>query len=60
MKKAKNHSAGKQESPEMLPEYAFKGKKGVRGKHYRFCRQGHTGRIHREDGTVSVRHFTLE
>ena len=59
-KKATNNSAGRQESVEMLPEYDFKGKKGVRGKYYRAYRQGHTVRIHREDGTVSVQHFTLE
>ena len=46
--------------PEMLPEYDLRGKKGVRGKYYRAYRQGHTVRIHQDDGTVSVQHFTLE
>ncbi|MEP7199840.1 MAG: hypothetical protein ABI874_08495 [Chloroflexota bacterium] len=43
----------------MKPEYDFRGKKGVRGKYYRAYRQGHTVRIHRTDGTVSVQYFTL-
>ena len=44
---------------EMLPEYDFSGKKGVRGKYYRAYRQGHSVRIHRANGTVSVKFFTL-
>ena len=38
----------------------FKGKRGLRGKYHQAYRQGHTVRIHREDGTVSAQHFTLE
>lgn len=60
MKKGMNNSKGEPESAEMLPEYDFKGKKGVRGKYYQAYRQGHTVKIHREDGTVSVQHLTLE
>ncbi len=30
---------------EMLPEYDFRGKKGVRGKYYHAYQQGHTVRI---------------
>ncbi len=60
MKKATNNTKDKVESSEMLPEYNFKGRKAVRGKYYRAYRQGHTVRIHRGDGTVSVQHFTLE
>jgi hypothetical protein len=60
MKKATNNSKRKPESVEMLPEYNLRGKGGVRGKYYRVYRQGHTVRIHREDGTVSAQHFTLE
>lgn len=41
----------------MLPEYDFKGKKGVRGKYYRDLQKGYTVRIHNEDGTVTVQHF---
>jgi hypothetical protein len=60
MKKATNSSAGKQESAEILPEYDFKGERGVRGRYDQAHRQGHTVRIHQEDGTVSVQHFTSE
>ncbi|MBK9233496.1 MAG: hypothetical protein IPO15_22280 [Anaerolineae bacterium] len=48
------------EEPDMLPEYDFSDKKGVRGKYYRAYQQGHTVRIYRADGTVSIRYFTLE
>jgi plasmid stabilization system protein ParE len=60
MKKATSSSAGKRESAETPTDYDFKGRKGVRGKYYRAYQQGHTVRIHREDGTVSVLHYTLE
>lgn len=43
---------------EMEQEYDFSG--GVRGKHYRAYRAGHTVRITRTDGTVEEHHFTLE
>ena len=49
-----------QDEEEMLPEYDFSGKKGVRGKYYQAYRQGHTVRVNEEDGTVSIRYFTLE
>lgn len=45
------------DSDDMLPEYDFRG--GVRGKHARAYRQGHTVKIRRADGTTSVQHFTL-
>lgn len=45
---------------DMLPEYDFAGKKGVRGKYHQAYRQGHTVRIHEEDGTVNVHYFTLD
>ena len=45
---------------EMLPEYDLSDKKGVRGKYHRAYQQGHTVRIHEEDGTVTTQHFTLE
>jgi hypothetical protein len=41
---------------EMREEYDFS--KGVRGKHYKAYRQGHTVTIHNEDGSVSVQYFT--
>jgi hypothetical protein len=50
----------KRAATEMLPEYDFTGKQGVRGKYYRVYRKGHTVRIYRPDGTVTVQYFTLE
>jgi hypothetical protein len=46
------------EKPDMLPEYDFRG--GVRGKHHRAYSNGHTVKVHREDGSVSVQHYALE
>ncbi len=43
---------------EMRDEYDFS--KGVRGKHYKAYREGHTVRINRSDGTTSVQYFTQE
>ena len=45
---------------EMLPEYDFSGKKGVRGKYYHAYQQGHTVRIQQEDGSIITQYFTLE
>ena len=45
---------------DMLPEYDFSGKKGVRGKYYQAYQQGHTVRIHQEDGSITTQYFTLE
>jgi len=45
---------------EMLPEYDFSGKKGIRGKYQHAYQQGHTVRIHQEDGSVTTQYFTLE
>lgn len=59
MKKAKTEPR-KTIQTDMLPEYDFTGKKGVRGKYYRAYRQGHAIKIHKADGTVSIRYFTLE
>jgi hypothetical protein len=42
----------------MLREYDFS--KGVRGKHCKAYRKGHTVRIHKTDGTTLVQHFGLE
>ena len=46
------------ESGDMLPEYDLSG--GVRGKHHVAYREGHTVKVHKADGTVDVRYFTLE
>lgn len=45
---------------EMLPEYDFSGQQGVRGKYYRAYQEGHTVKIHQEDGSVTMHYFTLE
>ena len=45
---------------EMLPEYDFRGKKGVRGTVYQACKEGHTVRIFQEDGSVITQYFMLE
>ena len=46
------------EKNEMLPEYDFTD--GVRGKHHKAFREGHTVKVHRANGTIDVRYFTLE
>lgn len=58
MKKEKISKSQNQENDEMLPEYDFRG--GVRGKHFKAYRRGHTVTIHKSDGTTEVRHFKLE
>jgi hypothetical protein len=45
-------------SGEMREEYDFS--KGVRGKHYRAYRAGHLVRVHKRDGSVEERYFTLQ
>ena len=42
----------------MREEYDFS--KGVRGKHYKAYRQGHTVIIHKDDGTKSIQYFTQQ
>ena len=54
MKKANNSH-----QDDMLPEYNFKGKKGVRGKYAKALKQGYSIRITNEDGTVTVKQFIL-
>jgi len=41
----------------MLPEYDFKGKKGVRGKYVKALKQGYSIRVTNEDGTITVKNF---
>ena len=45
-------------SEKAMPEYDFTG--GIRGKHSKAYSKGHTVRVCRDDGTVSVQHYTLE
>lgn len=54
MKKYKNDS----NADGMREEYDFSG--GVRGKHHKTCRAGHTVRVREKDGTTSVQYFTQE
>ena len=56
MKRTKTEKA----ADDMLPEYDFTGKQGIRGKYYRAYRQGHTVRIRKADGSMLVQYFTLE
>ncbi|MCX5643300.1 MAG: hypothetical protein NTZ17_01245 [Phycisphaerae bacterium] len=51
MKKADSNHSREPESAEMLPEYDFRSKRGVRGKYYRAYRQGHTVKVCQNDGT---------
>jgi hypothetical protein len=55
--KKKQASKQLKDKDEMLPEYDFSS--GVRGKHYKAYRKGHTVTVHKKDGGVDVRHFTL-
>ncbi len=43
---------------DMRKEYDFSG--GVRGKHYKAYREGHTVHIHKNNGTTLVQYFTQE
>ncbi len=58
MKKKKASKPPEHKIDEMLPEYDFSG--GVRGKHYRAYRKGHSVTIHKTDGSEQIQHFTLE
>lgn len=45
------------EEDDILPDYDFTGKVGVRGKNYKKYRAGHTVRIYNEDGTYTEQRF---
>lgn len=47
----------KKANDEMLSEYDFKGKKGVRGKYHEAFKNGYTVRVYDENGTVSTEYF---
>jgi hypothetical protein len=53
MKKANNNF----QNDDMLPEYNFNGKKGVRGKYAKAMRKGYSVRILNDDGTITIQHF---
>ncbi len=42
---------------EMLDEYDFTGKKGVRGKYHEAFKKGYTVRVIRENGTADEQYF---
>jgi len=44
----------------MLAEYDFTGKKGVRGKYHEAYQEGHTVKVYKDDGSVTVQYFTLQ
>jgi hypothetical protein len=53
MKKANNHT----KDADMLPEYNFKGKKGVRGKYSKAMQKGYSVRVLNQDGSLTTQHF---
>lgn len=56
MKKTNNNP--KTSDDDMLPEYNFKGKKGVRGKYYAGKDQAHEVHVRHRDGTVTKHEFS--
>lgn len=48
---------GKIQNDNMLPEYSFKGKQGVRGKYAKALQAGYSVHVVQEDGTVTTQHF---
>lgn len=48
----------KTEKDEMRSEYDFSN--GVRGKHHKTYRRGHTVKIEKQDGSVEMHYFTPE
>jgi len=58
MKKIVYNKSPKKVIDQMLGEYSFKG--GVRGKHYKAYRKGHSVKVTKEDGSTQVRYYKLE
>ncbi len=54
MKKETHNS----DNTDMRDEYDFSD--GIRGKHFKSYRKGHTVRINKDNGTTSVQYFTQE
>lgn len=54
MKKA-NKINPKEYDNDMLPEYNFAGKKGVRGKYHQRIQKGYAVRVRHEDGTITTK-----
>jgi hypothetical protein len=57
MKKTSPKQASK-DAGGMRAEYDFSG--GVRGKHYKAYREGHSVTVHKRDGSTTVQFFGLE
>ena len=55
-----NEVKRKRRQDEMLREYDFAGMEGIRGKYYKAYRAGHTVRVHKSNGSINVRYFTLK
>jgi len=53
MKKKMNEN----QNEDMLSEYDFNGKKGVRGKYAKAMQKGYSVRVLKADGTVTVHNF---
>lgn len=58
MSSTHNQTTDANEDDEMLPEYDFSGKAGVRGKYYQAMRDGYTIKINRQDGTTLIQQIT--
>ena len=60
MKRAAKRAVADIARDDLRPEYDFaRMKGGVQGKYYKSYRAGHTVKIHNQDGTTKVQHFTL-
>jgi hypothetical protein len=42
---------------EMLEEYDFKGKKGIRGKYHEIFKKGYSVRVYKADGSFEEQYF---
>ena len=60
MKKTAKRETADIDYNDLRPEYDFaRMKGGVQGKYYKSYRAGHAVKIHKQDGTSTVQHFTL-
>jgi hypothetical protein len=50
----------KTQGDELLPEYDFTGRAGIRGRHHEQYRRGYSVRVENSDGTATVRNFRPE
>ena len=60
-KRISKQATQKVDNNDIRPEYDLsKMTGGVRGKYYKHYRKGHTVKIYKGDGTISVQYFKLE